>query len=154
MPAQYWILKSEPDTFSFDSLVHKGPSVWDGVRNYQARNSMRDDMRVGDRVFFYHSGDSPSIVGTATIIRNAYPDPTSWDPKNPHYDPKSSPDNPRWVMVDLQFEKQYRKPLSLAELRKVKGLNKMVLLQKGSRLSVQPVTAKEFQIIEALAARQ
>jgi predicted RNA-binding protein with PUA-like domain len=150
---RYWLVKSEPDTFSFADLVARpnGTTGWDGVRNYQARNSMRDDMKRGDLVFFYHSSTDPAaIVGVAEVAREGYPDPTALDPRDPHFDPKSRADAPTWVMVDLRAVEPLARPVTLAELRGVAGLEKMVLLQKGSRLSVQPVTEQEWQIIYAL----
>lgn len=154
VPPKYWLLKTEPDSFSIDDLARspKKTTCWDGVRNYQARNSMRDDMRIGDRVLFYHSStDPPAIVGTAKIVREAYPDPTAWDPNDSHFDEKSSPDNPRWCMVDIQLDQKFASPLTLESLRHVKALAKMELLRKGSRLSVQPVSKAEFETILKLA---
>lgn len=147
---RYWLVKSEPDVFSFADLVASPHSTtgWEGVRNYQARNFMRDGMKRGDLVFFYHSSTDPAaIVGVAEVAREAYPDPTAFDPSDSHYDPKSRPDAPTWMMVDLRAVEPFARPLPLAELRGVKGLEQMVLLQKGSRLSVQPVTEKEWKII-------
>ena len=149
-PRRYWLVKSEPDVFSFDDLMASPgrTTCWDGVRNYQARNSMRDDMKKGDLVLFYHSSAEPTeIVGIAEVVRESYPDHTALDPRDPHFDPKSKADAPTWMMVDIKARKRLAKPLSLADLRGVKGLEKMVLLQKGSRLSVQPVTAKEWEIV-------
>jgi predicted RNA-binding protein with PUA-like domain len=153
---RYWLVKSEPDVFSFDDLLAspRRTTCWDGVRNYQARNSMRDDMRVGDLVFFYHSNAEPTaIVGVCEVARAAYPDHTALDPADPHFDPKSKADAPTWMMVDLRAVEPLRRPLSLADLRGVKGLEKMVLLQKGSRLSVQPVTAKEWETVYRLGMK-
>jgi predicted RNA-binding protein with PUA-like domain len=147
---RYWLVKSEPDTFSFDDLLARkdGTTHWDGVRNFQARNFMRDEMKRGDLVLFYHSSADPTaIVGIAEVVKDGYPDPTALDPKDSHYDPKSKKDDPTWFMVDLKARERFPKPLTLAELREVKGLEKMVLLQKGSRLSVQPVTEREWEII-------
>ena len=151
---RYWLVKSEPDSFSFDDLLASPNRTtgWDGVRNYQARNFMRDDMKVGDLVLFYHSSTDPAaIVGIAEVVREAYPDHTAFDRKDPHFDPKSKPDAPTWMMVDLRAREAFAKPVTLAELRNVKGLEKMVLLQKGSRLSVQPVSEKEFESVCRLA---
>lgn len=151
---RYWLVKSEPDSFSFDDLLASPNRTtgWDGVRNYQARNFMRDDMKVGDLVLFYHSSTDPAaIVGIAEVVREAYPDHTAFDRKDPHFDPKSKRDAPTWMMVDLRAREAFAKPVTLAELRNVKGLEKMVLLQKGSRLSVQPVSEKEFEIVCRLA---
>jgi predicted RNA-binding protein with PUA-like domain len=150
---RYWLVKSEPDAFSFDDLLASPDrtTCWDGVRNYQARNSMRDDMTRGDLVLFYHSSTEPAaIVGVAEVVREAYPDHTAFDPKDPHFDPKSRRDAPTWMMVDLRAVEKLAKPLTLAELRGTPGLEKMALLQKGSRLSVQPVTGGEWEIIYRL----
>ena len=147
---RYWLVKSEPDAFSFDDLMASPDrtTCWDGVRNYQARNSMRDDMKRGDLVLFYHSSTEPAaIVGVAEVVREAYPDHTAFDPKDPHFDPKSRRDAPTWVMVDLRAVERLKSPLTLAELRGTPGLEKMTLLQKGSRLSVQPVSAGEWEIV-------
>lgn len=152
---KYWLMKTEPDVFSIDNLIQAPQQTthWDGVRNYQARNYMRDEMSVGDGVLVYHSNAEPSaIVGTATIAKAAYPDWTAWDPADPHFDPKTDPQNPRWFMVDIQFETKFTRQLPLAELRTVAALEGMVLLQKGTRLSVQPVTKKQFTTIVKLAS--
>jgi predicted RNA-binding protein with PUA-like domain len=150
---RYWLVKSEPDSFSFADLVASPDRTtsWDGVRNYQARNFMRDDMKRGDLVLFYHSSTDPAaIVGIAEVAREAYPDHTALDPADPHFDPKSRADSPTWMMVDLRAVEPLRAPLALADLRGIKGLEKMALLQKGNRLSVQPVTAKEWEIVYRL----
>ena len=150
MPRNYWLLKTEPTSFSFDDLWN-APSrtaFWDGVRNYQARNFVRDGMKRGDLVLFYHSSTEPAaIVGIAEVVREAYADHTALDPRDPHYDPKSKADAPTWMMVDVRAVETLVSPLTLADLRGVKGLESMVLLQRGSRLSVQPVTAKEWAIV-------
>jgi predicted RNA-binding protein with PUA-like domain len=146
----YWLFKSEPEAFSIDDLekAPKKTSCWDGVRNFQARNFLRDSIKPGDQVFFYHSNSDPSaIVGIAEVAKAGYPDDTAFDPKNKHFDPKSKKDNPTWYMVDIRHLKTFKRPLSLEFLRHLPGLENMVLLQKGSRLSVQPVSAKEWQII-------
>jgi predicted RNA-binding protein with PUA-like domain len=149
-------VKSEPDVFSFDDLLARPNHTthWDGVRNYQARNFMRDDMKTGDLVFFYHSGEEPAIVGVAEVVRDGYPDHSALDPKDSHFDPKSKPDAPTWYMVDLRAVERLARPLPLAELRGVVGLEKMTLLQKGSRLSVQPVTPDEWATIHRLGMRK
>jgi predicted RNA-binding protein with PUA-like domain len=150
----YWLLKSEPSAYSIYDLAaeKKQTTHWDGVRNYQARNFMRDQMKLGDRVLFYHSNANPAAVaGTATIARESYPDFTSWDPNDKHYDPKSTEENPRWFMVDIKHDKTFDEPISLETLRGVKALKDMELLRKGSRLSVQPVRKKEFDAILKLA---
>ncbi|MEK9563826.1 MAG: EVE domain-containing protein [Deltaproteobacteria bacterium] len=151
---KYWLLKSEPDVFSLEDLKNcpNQTEPWDGIRNYQARNLMRDEMKVGDQAFFYHSRQAePAIVGTVRVVREAYPDHTSWDPSSKYFDEKSSPENPRWLMVDVQFESEFSRPVTLKELRSVPELKEMFLLRKGMRLSVQPVTEEEFQLILAIA---
>ncbi len=145
---KYWLMKSEPDVYSIDDLARDKKTYWDGVRNYQARNFMRDQMKPGDLVFFYHSNAEPSgIAGIAEIASQGYPDPSAFDPEDVHYDPDSKKDKPAWVVVDLKFVKKFKNLLSLESLRKVQGLAKMPLLQRGQRLSVQPVSAKEWKLI-------
>jgi predicted RNA-binding protein with PUA-like domain len=151
---RHWLLKSEPESFSIADLANSPnqTTFWDGVRNYQARNFMRDMMQVGDRVLFYHSNaDPPAVVGVAQVASAAYPDHTAWDPLSPHYDPASSREDPIWHMVDVQFVETFAEPLPLDRLRLVPGLENMELLRPGSRLSVQPVTADEFRIVLGLA---
>lgn len=149
---QYWLMKSEPSAFSIDDLM-KAPqqtTCWDGVRNYQARNFMRS-MAIGDRVLFYHSNaDPPAAVGIAEIVKIAYPDPTQFDKKDKHYDPESDPSTPRWDMVDIKYIRKFLQPVSLDQLRKEPKLKGMVLLRKGSRLSVQPVTPAEWEHVLTL----
>lgn len=148
----YWLMKSEPDCFSIVDLQScpNQTEPWDGVRNYQARNFMRE-MALGDKVFFYHSNANPSgIVGTATIVKTAYPDPTQFDPESDHYDPKSKVDNPRWDLVDVQFEREFKTVLSLQMLKEIPELSDMLLVQKGSRLSVMPVSAVHWNLIMGL----
>ncbi len=145
-----WLIKSEPSAFSIEDLKNapNGTDHWDGIRNYQARNLMRDEMKRGDRMLFYHSSADPmAVVGTAQVVREAYPDHTALDPDSKYFDPKSMSENPRWVMVDIKFESQFAVPLTLAELRKLPQLNDMMLLKKGQRLSIQPVTEEEFGTI-------
>ena len=151
--AEYWLMKTEPDCFSINDLAAspKRTSMWDGVRNYQARNFMRDRMRPGDPVLFYHSGDKPGIVGIAEVASKAYPDPTQWDPENQHCDPASPADAPRWYLVDVRLVRRFAKPLPLSLLRTRPELTGMELLRKGSRLSVQPVRKEEFEAVLALA---
>lgn len=147
---RYWLLKSEPGVFSFDDLLASPDrtTCWDGVRNYQARNSMRDGMRVGDGVLFYHSNAAPpAVVGVCEVVREAYPDHTALDRDDPHFDPKSRADAPTWMMVDIRAVEALPRPLSLADLREMKELRQMKLLHKGSRLSVQPVTAAEWKAV-------
>lgn len=146
---QYWLMKTEPGCFSIDDLaaLPAQTTSWDGVRNYQARNFMRDQMAVGDLILFYHSVTNPGVVGVARVARESHPDHTAWNPQDRHYDPRSTPDKPLWFMVDVQLQEKFVHPVSLAVLRGVKGLEKMELLRKGSRLSVMPVSAEEFEII-------
>jgi len=152
---RYWLMKSEPDVYSIADLQRDGHTCWDGVRNYQARNFMRDEMRLGDEILFYHSNAQPmGISGVAKVVREAYPDHTAWDKKHHHYDPKASPDNPLWQMVDIRLERIFAQPLALDALRKVPELKGMELLRKGSRLSVQPVRASEFDTVLKLACKK
>ncbi|MDQ2889240.1 MAG: EVE domain-containing protein [Gemmatimonadota bacterium] len=149
---RYWLLKSEPGCFSYDDLLASPnkTTAWSGVRNYQARNFIRDDMRRGDGVLFYHSGALPGVVGAAEIVRDGYADFTAWDPANEHYDPKSSESNPIWYMVDVRAVARFGQYLDLPGLRHIRALEKMELLRKGSRLSVQPVRLSEWKSILAL----
>lgn len=151
---KFWLMKSEPDVFGIDDLRRKGKkgAHWDGVRNYQARNFLRDEMKKGDLAFFYHSNaNPPGIVGIMEISSAAYPDFTAFDPEDPHYDPKSSEDNPRWYMVDVVHRKTFAKPLSLQDLKQISGLEEMLILRRGNRLSITPVSEREWQIINELA---
>jgi predicted RNA-binding protein with PUA-like domain len=151
---KYWLVKSEPTSFSWDDLWKspKRTTRWDGVRNFQARNYLRDDMQVGDLVFFYHSSADPTaIVGIAEVVKAGYPDPTAFDSSDDHYDPKSKRDAPMWYSVDIRAKEPAKRPITLTELRQQKGLAHMVLLQKGSRLSVQPVSEAEWKVIYRLA---
>ena len=147
----YWLMKSEPDAFSLDDLEAVDSEPWDGVRNYQARNMMRDQMKVGDQVFFYHSNCKvPGIVGIAEVVREGYPDHTAFDPEAKYYDPKSDPDNPRWYMVDLRFVRRLKRTITLQELKEHPELADMPLVRKGNRLSVMPVTASDWAFILGL----
>lgn len=147
----HWLMKSEPDTFSIDDLKRKKREAWDGVRNYQARNFMRDGMRVGDAVFFYHSNCAePGIAGIAEVASDAYPDPSQFDPKSKYFDPASSRDNPRWILVDVKFVKKLTRVITLDELKNHPKLEGMALLRKGNRLSVMPVDAAEWKYILGL----
>jgi len=151
---KYWLVKTEPESFSIQDLSRapKRTTYWDGVRNYQARNFLRDQMKRGDRVFIYHSNADPTaIVGVASVVRESYPDHTAFDAKDPHYDPQSTRDDPRWFMVDIQLDQIFANPLTLEFLRGVKALKQMELLRRGSRLSVQPVSPDEFAAIMKLA---
>jgi predicted RNA-binding protein with PUA-like domain len=151
---RHWLMKSEPGAFSLDHL-RRSPNAtapWDGVRNYQARNYMRDQMRAGDGVLFYHSSTAErAIVGWARVARAAYPDHTAWDTRSDHYDPRSTPDNPVWMMVDIAFEEAFPRPLTLDALRAIPALKDMLLLRRGMRLSIQPVTAEQFETVLAFA---
>jgi predicted RNA-binding protein with PUA-like domain len=148
---KHWLMKSEPDAFSIDDLKRKKREAWDGVRNYQARNFMRDDMRVGDGVFFYHSNCAePGIAGLAEVASDAYPDPSQFDPKSKYFDPGSSRDNPRWMLVDVKFVKKLKRVITLDELKNHPSLAGMALLRKGNRLSVTPVDAVEWKYILGL----
>lgn len=146
----YWLMKSEPNCFSIDHLrdAINQTTSWDGVRNYQARNFMIHQMRKGEEVFFYHSNcQPPGIVGTAEIISAAYPDHTAYDPQSEHYDPKSLPSNPRWYMVDVRFKTKFSEIISIHQLRQYAELSNMLLLRKGNRLSILPVTSAEWHFI-------
>jgi predicted RNA-binding protein with PUA-like domain len=147
---KYWLMKSEPEEFSIDDLQKRPKKTehWDGVRNYQARNFMRDEMKLGDQVFFYHSNcDEPGIVGIAEVVKEGYPDFTAWDPNDKHYDPKTDPENPRWMMVDIRFVRKFVNTVSLKALKANPALKDMRLIQRGNRLSVMPVEKKEWQEI-------
>jgi len=140
-------MKTEPDVFGIDDLARKRVEKWDGVRSFQARNHMQA-MKVGDQVLFYHSSaDPPGVAGLARVCRAAYPDFTSWDPKSKYYDEKSSPESPRWSMVDVEFVEKFPHFISLDELRHTPGLEGMLVLRRGMRLSVQPVSAPHFKLI-------
>ncbi len=144
----YWLVKSEPDAFSIDDLKRNKREPWDGVRNYQARNFMRDDMRKGDKVFFYHSNcKNIGIVGIAEVASEAYPDPTQFDPDDAHFDSKSRSDNPRWILVDLKYRRKLKRTISLDELKSHPELADMALTRKGNRLSVMPVSETEWEFI-------
>ena len=145
---QYWLMKSEPDVYGLDHLRKERIDHWDGIRNYQARNYMRDEMQKGDLAFFYHSScDEPGIAGIMKVNKNAYPDFTAFDPKEKYYDPKSDPANPRWLMVDVRYVRKLKRLISLKELKLHKNLDNMRLLQRGNRLSILPVTKKEWDYI-------
>jgi predicted RNA-binding protein with PUA-like domain len=147
----YWLMKSEPDTYSIDDLARDGRTPWEGIRNYQARNMIRDDMRPGDRAFFYHSScEVPAVVGVMKIVSEARPDPTQFDRKSGYYDPKSTPDQPRWVVVDVEFESRLPRPVTLAEIREKKSLADFRLIKRGNRLSVFPVSAKHWNVVQKL----
>lgn len=154
--ARYWLVKSEPEVFSFDDLwrAPRKTTCWDGVRNYQARNFMRDGMQVGDQLFFYHSNADPNaIVGICEVVREAYPDHTALDPKDPHYDPKATADAPIWLMVDVRAVERFSTPVTLAAMRGDAALEGLELLRKGTRLSVHPVSAAHWRRICTLGRR-
>ena len=148
----YWLIKSEPGCFSIDDLAAApgGTTGWDGVRNFQARNFMRDGMRLGDGLLFYHSVVDPGVAGLAEVAREAYPDGTALDPACDHYDPRATPEKPLWCMVDVRFVAKFPQLVPLKTLRAVPELAGMELLRKGSRLSVMPVTEQEFAVIRAM----
>ena len=148
---QYWLMKSEPDVFGIDDLKKVNVEPWDGVRNYQARNMMRDQMKKGDKVFFYHSNCKvPGIVGIMKIAKEGYPDHTAQNPEGRYYDPKSTAENPRWYMVDVGFVKKFKRTISLEELKQQAALKNMALVRKGNRLSIMPVSEQEWDVILAM----
>jgi len=149
---RYWLIKSEPGDYSFQDLQAEEDQTaeWDGVRSYAARNTMRDEMQVGDGVLFYHSNAKPNaVVGFARVARPGYPDDTAWDPGSPHPDPRSTPEDPVWYMVDIKAEAAFPNPVSLAQIRDTPALRDMVLVN-NSRLSVQPVTPEEWETVLSL----
>ncbi len=148
----YWLFKTEPTSYSIDDLALDQTTHWDGVRNYQARNMLRDEIQAGDRVFFYHSNAKPpAIVGTAEVIKPGYPDHTQFDPGDHHYDAKADPDNPTWYMVDIKFLQKFSEPIDRERLASDDTAKHMAVLAKGSRLSIQPVTAEEWKAVHKLA---
>ena len=148
MARRYWLMKTEPDTYSIDELHREKRTCWDGVRNYQARNLMRDDMKVGDLILFYHSNAKPpGVAGVARVCREAYPDHTAWDPESEYYDSRSTPDNPVWMMVDVEFVERFPEPVSLEQLKETPALEGMLVTKKGQRLSIQPVSSEHFEIV-------
>ncbi|MEZ5507717.1 MAG: EVE domain-containing protein [Gammaproteobacteria bacterium] len=150
----YWLFKSEPDTFSIDDLKARGVKgePWDGVRNYQARNMLRDEVKKGDLVFFYHSNtDVPGIVGIAEVIKPAFPDPSQFNPESDYFDPKATPENPRWFCPQVKFHSKFKGTISLDQLKQIPALADMALVRKGNRLSIMPVTADQWQFIMGLA---
>ncbi len=152
-PKKYWLIKSEGDCYSIDDLKRDKRTEWTGVRNYQARNFMRDGMHVGDLVLFYHSSAEPNgVYGIAKVVEAAHADKTQFDKKDQHYDPKSKKDAPQWVCVTVGFVKKFKEPVSLALIKFDQNLSGMMVRERGSRLSVQPVSEKHFKYIEKLAA--
>lgn len=155
MIMKYWLIKAEPNCYSIDDLAKekKQTTHWDGVRNYQARNFIRDEMKLGDKVIFYHSNaEPPGAAGVCEIAQEAYPDFTAFDPEDMHYDPKSKKDSPSWMMVDIKFVKKFSRLVSLPEIKASKKLQKMRLVQPGNRLSVMPVEEIEFDEIVKLGS--
>ena len=148
MAKRYWLFKSEPSAYSFDDLVEDGVAEWDGVRNYQARNLLRDDIKEGDEVLFYHSSTKPlAVIGTAVVVKGGYPDFTAWDPGSAHPDPKSTPENPIWFMVDIRATSRFLRPVTRDMLKSAPELKDMMVLRRGARLSVQPVTKGEWDTV-------
>ena len=148
---QFWLMKSEPETYSIDDLKEFQTDHWDGIRNYQVRNFFRDQMKIGDKAFFYHSNcKEPGIVGLMEIASEAYPDHTAFDSKEKYFDAKSDPENPRWLMLDVNYIRHTKRNISLSELRDHSSIKEMRLLQKGNRLSVIPMTKKEWEYILGL----
>jgi predicted RNA-binding protein with PUA-like domain len=147
----YWLMKSEPDAYSIDDLARDGREPWDGIRNYQARNMMRDEMKIGDQAFFYHSNcKEPGIVGIMKVASEPYPDPTQFDKKSKYYDPKSTQEEPRWCLVDVEFVRKLDRTITLSEIREAPGLDGLVLTRKGNRLSVMPVEKKHWNTLLGL----
>ncbi len=154
MAKGYWLMKSEEAVYSIRDMERDGTTYWEGVRNYEARNLMRDQMKVDDSAFFYHSNAKPpGVVGIVRISKRAYPDHFAFDKKNPYFDPKSDPDNPRWVMVDVEFVEAFPEIVALNEIKARPELSEMALF-KRARLSVQPVTKEEFQIIRKMGRKR
>ena len=151
----YWLMKSEPETYGIDHLIAKGgPDIWEGCRNYTVRNFFRDSMADGDLAFFYHSVANPTgVVGIMRIVGEAYPDHTQFDPESHYYDPKAPADGSRWVTRDVEFVEKFPRCVTLAEMRETPGLEQMLVLRKGQRLSVMPVTEAEFKIVCELARK-
>ena len=151
---KYWLMKSEPDVYGIDHLraEKRKTDHWDGIRNYQARNFIRDEMNKRDLAFFYHSNcEEPAVVGVMEIVSEAYPAHTAYLPDAQYFDPKSDPENPRWLMVDVKFKEKFKTPVTLKAMKQEKALAKMRLVQRGTRLSILPVTAKEWKYILELA---
>ncbi len=145
---KYWLMKSEPDAYSIDDLKTQRSTHWDGIRNYQARNMMRDEMKKGDIVFFYHSSCAqPGIVGLMTVSKESYPDHTAWDPGSKYYDPKSDPENPRWIMVDVKYKRKLKRIIPLTEIKANPALESMTLVRKGNRLSIMELSPQEYEVL-------
>lgn len=152
MATKYWLMKSEPSAYSIDDLVKDKKTHWDGVRNYQARNFMRDEMKIGDKVLFYHSNAKPTgVVGVCEIVKEGYPDFTAFDPEDKHFDPKSKTDKPTWMMIDIKLIEKLSRIVTLEEIKENSKLQNMKLVKRGNRLSVMPVEKKEFDVILKLS---
>jgi predicted RNA-binding protein with PUA-like domain len=150
-PMAHWLMKSEPDAYSIDDMQRDGRDMWDGIRNYQARNMMRDDMKIGDEIFFYHSNcKQPGVVGITRVVSEPYPDPTQFDKKSNYFDAKSPTDNPRWILVDVEFVQKLSRNITLTEIKAQKSLEDMILTRRGNRLSVMPVQKKHWNKILSL----
>lgn len=153
----YWLFKSEPETFGIDHLSKRPKQTehWDGVRNYQARNMLRDDIKKGDLGFFYHSNCTPpGIAGIVEVVKEGYPDHFAWDPRSPYFDPKSTPENPRWFMVDVKLVEKFPRLITLEEIKQTPALQHMVINRKGNRLSITPVTKEEWNTIRKMATQR
>ena len=151
MTKRYWLLKSEPDEFSIDALAKVASEPWSGVRNYQARNFMRDGMKVGDGILFYHSNCAePGVVGIAEVATQAHPDPTQFNTRSDYYDPASKPEEPRWLLVDVRFKRKLKRTITLTELKGREELEEFALVHRGNRLSVMPVTRAQWDFILGL----
>lgn len=149
---QFWLFKSEPNVYSIDDLKKEKTAFWEGVRNYQARNLLRDTIKKGDQVLFYHSNaEPPGIVGICQVVKEGYPDHTQFDESSKYFDPKSKKDDPRWYMVDVKFVKKFKSIVSLETLKSSSGLEEMMVTKRGARLSIQPVTEKEWKTVLKLA---
>ena len=146
-----WLMKSEPDVYSIDDLQRDGREMWDSIRNYQARNMMRDDMRIGDEVFFYHSScKEPGVVGIARVASKPYPDPVQFDKQSRYFDAKSDKDDPRWILVDVEFVRKLKRNITLTDIKAEKSLEDMILVRRGNRLSIMPVEKKHWDKILSL----
>ena len=148
MTERYWVFKSEPNAYSFDDLMRDKVAEWDGTRNFQVRNWLQNDIKVGDGVLFYHSTTPPiGVAGAARVVRDGYPDHTAWDPMSAHPDPRSTPDKPIWYMVDIAPERKFEQIVTLDEMRTAPELRDMMLLKRGNRFSITPVTKEEFEAV-------
>lgn len=150
----YWLLKTEPETYSIDDLARDQRTCWDGVRNYQARNYLRDEMKIGDLVLIHHSNaDPPGVAGVAKVVKSAYPDHTALDRKNNHYDPRATKENPIWMMVDVEFVEKFHQVVTMDAMMQARGLDGMLVLKRGQRLSVMPVEPRHFELVSSMGRR-